>query len=79
LNAPRTDRVLGQTDPFHRASAFLSEAQLLRGRVRLLPNQRDGVARTELRVSGQVNGVSGTFEFFIEPNGIVSHQLFRPY
>jgi len=77
-NAPRTSTAGQHTDSFHRAANWLTEQQLAQGRTSI-PHSGDGIIRTKLTVPGQVNGIQGNFEFVIEPNGSVSHQLFRPY
>jgi len=75
--AERVGTAARHTDTFHRAPSFLTEADLARGRTSV-PNSGDGIIRTRLEVTGEVNGNRGIFEFIIEPNNTVSHQVFRP-
>jgi len=76
-NAPRVSTAAQKTDVFHRAGSYLTQSQLARG-VTSIPHSGDGIARTMLKVPGEVNGLQGVFEFLIEQCGAVSHQLFRP-
>ena len=69
-----------KNDSLHRAGAFLTESQLARGTTQFLTGQNDGVTtRTLLKVEGMVNNLRGVFEFIIEPSGVVSHELFKPF
>ena len=79
-NATRVGNAATHTDPFHRAGSWLTTEQLAQGRTSAV-TWSDGIntGGTWLRVDGVVNGVHGTFEFIILPNGTVSHQLFRPH
>jgi len=77
VNAPRTSTAATHTDTFHTAGGFLTESQLAQGHTSI-PHSADGILRTKLQVPGKVNGKGGVFEFIIEPDGSVSHQLFRP-
>ncbi len=38
----------------------------------------DGVQRTLFQVGGEVNGKTGIFEYLLDPNGMITHQLFKP-
>jgi len=77
-NAPRVGTAATKADVFHRAGSLLSESQLASGRTSHIVGN-DGVTRTMFRVPGEVNNMKGTFEFIINPNGTISHQLFRPH
>jgi filamentous hemagglutinin len=37
----------------------------------------DGRAMTMLQTEGELNDISGIFEYILNPNGQVEHQLFR--
>jgi len=78
-NATRVGTAATHNDIYHRAGSFLTESQLASGHTSIMTGQIDGVARTMLSVPGIVNNKSGIFEFIIEPDGTVSHQLFRPH
>jgi len=78
-NAQRVSSAATKNDIFHRAPSYLTRQQLSQGRTSIMKNQSDGARRTLLEVDGTVNGQRGIFEFIIEPNGNVSHQLFRPH
>ena len=39
----------------------------------------DGIMRQKLIIPGWYRGKYGNFEFIREPNGEISHRLFRPY
>jgi len=76
INAERTGSAL-KPDLYHRAPSYLSESQLAQGETFLIVGG-DGTPRTLLQVRGELNGRAGVFEFLLEPNGTVSHQLFKP-
>ena len=76
LNGQRTGSAL-KNDIYHRAASFLSKSQLSKGNTfNLMGN--DGIQRTVLQVSGTLNNKNGIFEYIIEANGTISHQLFKP-
>ena len=37
----------------------------------------DGITRTEIILPGSINGKSGSYQWIIEPNGMVNHRLFN--
>jgi len=76
INADRTGSAL-KPDLYHRAPSHLSQEQLARGQTFNVTGG-DGINRTLLQVTGELNGRAGVFEFLIQPNGTISHQLFKP-
>lgn len=78
VNADRVGTAASKTDIYHLAGSFLTEAQLSEGTAVYITGG-DGIQRILLQVEGAVNGVKGVFEFILQPNGTVSHQLFKPY
>lgn len=64
-------------DAYHRGASFLSRLQLSRGRLFSITGN-DGVKRSLFQVRGGLNGRQGVFEYIIEPNGSISHQIFKP-
>ncbi|MDR7811501.1 RHS repeat domain-containing protein [Lacrimispora sp.] len=77
VNAERTGTALAKTDVYHTSASYLSESQLSAGKTFNITGG-DGIQRTLLQVEGGLNGKTGIFEYIIEPNGTVSHQLFKP-
>lgn len=75
-NTKRTGSAL-KTDIYHRAASYLSKSQLAKGKTFRITG-RDGITRTLLQVGGKVNGKTVIFEYILEPNGKISHQLFKP-
>ena len=63
-------------DKFHLASSFLSKEQLSNGKIFNIVGG-DKVERLLLQVEGQVDNVSGVFEYILENTGKVSHQIFK--
>jgi len=76
LNANRAGSGL-ISDPNHRAPTFLGREQLETGVLFDLFGG-DGVKVRLLQMEGMVNGKKGIFEFIVEQNGNVTHQLFKP-
>lgn len=76
-NPERTGTALTKSDTFHRAASYVPENQLAGGKTFNITGG-DGIQRILLQVEGNVNGKLGIFEYIIEPNGTVSHQLFKP-
>ena len=77
-NAERVGTALKKNDTYHRAGSFLTEAQLSKGHAYYIIGG-DGIRRIFFQVRGAVNGVHGIFEFILQPDGTVSHQLFTEY
>jgi len=75
-NADRVGSALKKKDIYHRAAGYLTEEQLSKGVVEYIIGG-DNITRTMLKVEGEIDGVKGVFEYILEPNGTVSHQLFR--
>ena len=77
VNADRVGTALSKTDLYHRAGSFLTQFQLSKGTVSYITGG-DKVQRILLQVEGAVNGVKGVFEYILQSDGTVSHQLFTP-
>ena len=77
-NAERVGTALKKNDTYHRAGSFLTKAQLSKGHAYYIIGG-DGIRRIFFQVRGTVNGVHGIFEFILQPDGTVSHQLFTEY
>ncbi|SUY94587.1 Uncharacterised protein [Lacrimispora sphenoides] len=77
VNAERMGTALTKTDVYHTSASYLSESQLAAGKTFNITGG-DSIQRTLLQVEGGLNGKTGIFEYIIEPNGTVSHQLFKP-
>jgi RHS repeat-associated protein len=73
-NAERVGSGLKE-DALHRAASFAVEDIESKGTVFTFKGG-DGVERTLVQVPGEVNGVSGRFEWIIDPSGRVTHQMF---
>ncbi len=76
INAERVGSAL-KNDIYHRAASFVPESQLASGETFSIIGG-DGVQRTLLQVCGEVNGETGIFEYLLDPNGTITHQLFKP-
>lgn len=76
VNADRVGSGL-KSDPYHRAASFVPEEQLANGRTFEFTNG-DGRKMTMLQTEGEVNGKTGIFEYILNPDGQVEHQLFKP-
>ncbi len=75
LNADRVGSGL-KDDVYHKAASYLSKEQLQKGRSFPLKGN-DGVTRTLFQVKGKVNGELGVFEYIIDTDGTITHQLFK--
>ena len=75
VNADRVYSAASKNDIYHRACSFLSETQLSKGTAFYITGY-DEVRCILLQVQGEINGVKGIFEFILQPDGTVSHQLF---
>ena len=75
VNADRVSSAVSKNDIYHRACSFLSETQLSKGTAFYITGH-DKVRCILLQVQGEINGVKGIFEFILQPDGTVSHQLF---
>jgi hypothetical protein len=71
VNAERVGSGL-KGDTYHRAASYLSESQISRGTVYDL-----GKNNTLLQVQGGVNDKTGIFEYILNKDGQVTHQLFK--
>ncbi|MBE0367038.1 Lcl domain-containing protein [Pseudoalteromonas aurantia] len=76
LAAKRVGSALRKSDKNHLSASFLSKEQLASGKVFPLKGS-DNVQRTLLQTKGNLDGKVGVFEYILEPNGQVSHQLFK--
>ena len=74
-NAERTGTALAKDDIYHRAGSYLTESQLAKGNAQYIIGG-DGVRRILFQVQGSIDGITGVFEFILQPDGTVSHQLF---
>ncbi len=67
-----------QTDPFHSAPTWANPADVAANGQEFTITGGDGVARTLVQSPATVNDIAGRFEWIINPNGTISHQLFVP-
>ncbi len=58
-------------DIYHQAASYVAESQLITGKTFLIIGG-DGIQRTLLQVEGEVNSVTGIFEYLLDPNGTVT-------
>ncbi len=66
-----------QTDPFHRAASFVRDEAATSGTHFSIVGG-DGVTRTLTQIPGELNGISGRFEYIVDDVGQLSHQRFVP-
>ncbi|WP_152431860.1 RHS repeat-associated core domain-containing protein [Vibrio aquimaris] len=76
IKADRVGTALTKQDKNHLAASFLTKDQLAAGKVFIIRGG-DGVQRTLLQTKGTLDGKSGVFEYLLESDGTVSHQLFK--
>lgn len=78
VKAERKGTALSKTDKYHRAASFVSEADLAKGKTFKFTASKDGVTRTLLQTDAGpgVNGYKGIYEYIIDTDMKVSHQLF---
>ena len=76
LNAERKHTALHKSDLYHRSASFVDINQIKAGKS--FPNiGNDGVERTLVQTDGVVNGEAGIFEWIIDIDGKIPHQMFR--
>jgi len=64
-------------DLYHRAATFMREEAASSGQSFDIVG-KDGVTRTLWQVGGDLNGVAGRYEYIVDANGNLTHQLFVP-
>ncbi|WP_165442670.1 RHS repeat domain-containing protein [Kurthia gibsonii] len=74
-HAKRVGTAATKKDSYHRAAELLTQNQLNKGVVSKFRGG-DGRANVLLEVKGIMNGKSGIFEYILDSNGNVSHQMF---
>ena len=79
MNAERTSTAGSKTDAYHYAGMWLSKEQLSNGKIYSLTSSDKNKSESILfQVEGGLNGKQGVFEYILEQDGTVSHQLFKP-
>ncbi|MGF6907858.1 hypothetical protein [Fusobacterium sp. PH5-44] len=76
INAERIKSGL-KADNYHRAASYLTKKELSKGQVFSWKNG-DKTTVTLFQVEGMVDGKKGIFEYIINKDGKVTHQLFKP-
>ena len=78
MNAERTSTAGSKTDAYHYAGMWLSKEQLSNGKIYSLTSSDKNKSESILfQVEGGLNGKQGIFEYILEQDGTVSHQLFK--
>jgi predicted lipoprotein with Yx(FWY)xxD motif len=67
-----------KADPFHSAPTWAEPGDIAANGQQFSITGADGVSRTLVQSPASVNGISGRFEWIINPDGTISHQLFVP-
>ncbi|WP_228745458.1 RHS repeat-associated core domain-containing protein, partial [Paenibacillus sp. S150] len=75
VTAERVGTALIKSDSAHRAASYLTERILAMGKTFIIKGN-DGVERTLLQVKGELNGKSGIYEYILDQEGKVTHQIF---
>ncbi|MFW0793266.1 hypothetical protein AAFP30_05595 [Gordonia sp. CPCC 205515] len=72
--AERTGKGL-KNDPMHRSAAYPVDDIGTKGTVFQI-DSRSGIPETLVQMPGEVNGVPGRFEWIVDKNGYISHEMF---
>jgi hypothetical protein len=64
-----------KTDIDHRAAFWMREAAADHGHVFTITGA-DGVQRTLVQISGEVSGTAGRFEYIVDQQGNLTHEMF---